>query len=200
MTAKSCFDFLFSACTVLVLLPLLIGLAIWVKFDSPGPVLFKQVRVGRFGREFRVLKFRTMHHGAERTGMQITVGRDARITRAGTFLRASKLDELPQFFNVLAGDMSIVGPRPEVPKYVAEYPESLRQIVLSVKPGITDLASVTFRNESELLALSDDPEFKYRSEIMPLKLQMYAEYARSRSFWTDLRIIGLTIKAIFVRA
>lgn len=196
---KRVFDFVVSLGLFLVLLPLLAVIAIWIKFDSPGPVFFRQARVGLAGREFRVFKFRTMCVDAEKSGRLLTVGQDVRITRVGRFLRAHKLDELPQLLNVLVGDMSMVGPRPEVPMYVAMYPDHLRLLILSIRPGITDLASISFREENELLAGSSDPEIQYTREIMPAKLMAYADYVRTHGFWMDLKIILLTVGAIVFR-
>lgn len=195
---KRAFDVLFAAAVLLLLSPLLLGVAAWIRFDSRGPVLFRQVRVGRGGREFRILKFRTMHVDAPARGPQITVGRDPRITRAGHFLRRYKLDEFPQFINVLVGDMSVVGPRPEVPRYVAMYPAATRALVLSVRPGITDLASIEYRDENELLGRSADPERTYVEQVMPAKLAYCERYVQERSFAGDIGIIGRTIAASFV--
>jgi len=195
--AKRLFDILFAASALLALAPLLAVLALWVRLDSPGPVLYRQTRVGRGGRHFRIAKFRTMRVGADQTGPAITVGADARITRAGHFLRRTKLDELPQLSNVLVGDMSVVGPRPEVPHYVALYPPEVARQVFSVRPGITDLASLAFRDESALLAQSSDPEHTYVHEILPAKLRYACEYARTHSLWLDLRIIARTAAAVF---
>jgi lipopolysaccharide/colanic/teichoic acid biosynthesis glycosyltransferase len=197
--AKRVFDVLFSAAVLLLLSPLLIAVAAWIRLDSRGPVLFRQVRVGLHGREFRILKFRTMHVDAPSRGPQITVGRDPRITRAGHWLRKYKIDEFPQFINVLLGDMSVVGPRPEVPRYVAMYPPATRQLVLSVRPGITDLASIEYRDENELLGRSADPERTYVEQVMPAKLAYCERYVRDRSFAGDLGIIGRTFAASFVR-
>lgn len=194
--AKRLFDIAFAALALLLLCPLLLAIALWVRLDSPGPVFFRQERVGRGGRLFGIYKFRTMHTGAEAMGPQITVGEDARITRAGAWLRRSKVDELPQFLNVLRGDMSVVGPRPEVPRYVAQYPADVRQAVLSVRPGITDLASIEFRDESALLARSSDPERTYVEQILPAKLRHAQQYVRTRSLWLDLRIIARTALAL----
>jgi len=194
--AKRLFDIAFAALALLLLCPLLLAIALWVRLDSPGPVFFRQQRVGRGGRLFGIYKFRTMHTGAEAMGPQITVGEDARITRAGAWLRRSKVDELPQFLNVLRGDMSVVGPRPEVPRYVAQYPADVRQAVLSVRPGITDLASIEFRDESALLARSSDPERTYVEQILPAKLRHAQQYVRTRSLWLDLRIIARTALAL----
>ena len=192
---KRLFDLAFSALALAVLALVLLAVALWVVWDSPGPALFQQVRVGRRGRLFPIYKFRTMQ--AEAAGPAITVGADARITRAGRWLRRSKVDELPQFINVLRGDMSIVGPRPEVPRYVALYPDDLRDVVLSVRPGITDIASIAFRDESTLLGASRDPERTYVEQILPAKLRHAADYARSHTFWNDLKIIARTIAALW---
>jgi lipopolysaccharide/colanic/teichoic acid biosynthesis glycosyltransferase len=198
MGAKRAFDIVFSAAVVVLLAPLWMLLALWVKFDSPGPVFFRQIRVGRYGREFRIFKFRTMRVDAEHAGPQITIGADSRITRSGRWLRQYKLDELPQFLNVLLGDMSVVGPRPEVPRYVAMYPPATRELVLSVRPGITDLASIEFRDENALLGRSADPETTYVREVMPAKLRHCERYVRERSLRGDFAIIGRTIAAAFV--
>lgn len=196
---KRLFDIVFAALALLLLCPLLLAVALWVRLDSPGPVLFRQRRVGRGGRPFDIFKFRTMAAGAEAVGPQITVGADTRITRAGAWLRRAKLDELPQFYNVLRGDMSVVGPRPEVPRYVALYPPEVRTAVLSVRPGITDLASIAFRDESALLARSADPERTYIEQILPAKLDYALQYMRSHTLWLDLRIIGWTVLAVLGR-
>jgi lipopolysaccharide/colanic/teichoic acid biosynthesis glycosyltransferase len=195
--AKRLFDLAFAALALLALSPLLLALAAWVRLDSPGGVFFRQTRVGRAGRLFRIYKFRTMRTGAEATGPAITVGADARITRAGHWLRRTKLDELPQFINVLLGDMSIVGPRPEVPRYVAVYTAELRDTVLSVRPGITDLASIEFRDESTLLGQSSDPERTYVEQILPIKLEHAARYARGHTLWGDIKIIGRTVHVLW---
>jgi lipopolysaccharide/colanic/teichoic acid biosynthesis glycosyltransferase len=197
--AKRAFDLVFSALVLLVLAPMLLAIALWVKFDTSGPVFFRQIRVGQHGREFRIFKFRTMRVDAERTGPQITAGADARITRSGAFLRKFKLDELPQFVNVLFGDMSVVGPRPEVPRYVALYPAELRELVLSVRPGITDRASIEFRDENELLGTSTNPEATYVAQVMPIKLGYYADYVTNQSFAGDLILICKTVFAVFGR-
>ena len=194
--AKRLFDLAFAAVTLLLLAPLIVAVALWVRLDSPGPVFFRQQRVGRGGQLFGIYKFRTMHPGADIKGPELTVGGDGRITRAGVWLRRSKADELPQFFNVLRGDMSVVGPRPEVPRYVAQYPAHVRSVVLSVRPGITDLASIAFRNESDVLARSPDPEKTYLEQILPAKLRWAQQYVRTRSIWLDLRIIGWTVLAV----
>jgi lipopolysaccharide/colanic/teichoic acid biosynthesis glycosyltransferase len=193
---KRLFDITFATLALLLLCPVLLAVALWVRLDSPGPVFFRQQRVGQGGQLFGIYKFRTMHTGAEAVGPQITVGQDTRITRAGAWLRRSKVDELPQFLNVLRGDMSVVGPRPEVPRYVAHYPAGLRAVVLSVRPGITDLASIAFRDESALLARSPDPERTYVEQILPTKLRYARQYVHTRSLWLDLQIIAWTALAV----
>lgn len=197
--AKRLFDLLLSGLGLVVLALPLALVALAIKFDSPGPVFYRQVRVGRFGREFRIHKFRTMTHNPGDRGPQLTVGLDARITRVGAFLRRTKLDELAQLFDVFAGTMSLVGPRPEVPRYVALYPAELRQKVLSVRPGITDFASIEYRDESTLLARSTDPERTYREVILPTKLALQARYVDRSGLGTDLVLIGRTVWAIIAR-
>ena len=192
---KRLFDMAASGIGLLLLAPLLLVLAAWIKCDSAGPVFFLQERVGLCGKLFRIIKFRSMRQ--DNAGLQITVGEDARITRSGRFIRAYKLDELPQLINVLLGDMSLVGPRPEVPRYVALYPADVREEVLSVRPGMTDLASVQYRSESDLLAASSDPELTYTTVILPAKLALYQQYVRQRSLWLDVRIIGMTLGILF---
>jgi len=194
--AKRLFDILCAGVGLLLLSPLLLAVAVWVKLDSRGPVMFRQERVGRFGVPFRIHKFRTMRVDAPALGPQITIGDDARITRSGRWLRASKVDELPQLWDVLRGAMSLVGPRPEVPRYVALYPDALRELVLSVRPGITDPASLSFRNESELLARAADPEREYVEVVMPMKLGLAADYVRNASLAGDIRLILATLGAI----
>jgi lipopolysaccharide/colanic/teichoic acid biosynthesis glycosyltransferase len=193
---KRVFDLVLAGLGLVLLAPLMLAIALWIRLDSPGPVFYRQERVGRFGVPFRIHKFRTMTHDPRRDGPQITVGADGRITRAGAWLRRAKLDELPQLIDVLLGRMSLVGPRPEVPRYVAIYPAELRDKVLSVRPGITDLASIQFRNESALLARAADPEREYREVVMPAKLRLAAEYVDRATLATDLRVIGRTLKAL----
>lgn len=192
---KRSFDLVVSAIAILVLSPILLIIAFLIKLDSKGPVLFKQVRVGKGGKEFKIYKFRTMVVDAEKLGKQITVGRDSRITRVGHFLRKSKLDELPQLFNVFEGTMSFVGPRPEVPRYTRLYNEEQRK-VFEVRPGITDLASIKYRNENEILAQSPDPEKTYIEEVMVDKLKLNLEYIRNRSLWMDIKIMFNTVYKI----
>ena len=179
-------------------LPML-AVAAWIRLDSPGPVFFRQERVGRHGKVFRIHKFRTMSVDAEARGIQLTVGADARVTRAGRVLRANRLDELPQFLDVLAGDMSLVGPRPDVPRYVDQWPAALRERVLAVRPGITDPASLEFRDEATLLAQAADPEREYLDVILPRKLARAADYADHASLWTDLAVIGRSVGVLFTR-
>lgn len=193
--SKRLFDLLAAGTGLLLLSPLLLVLALWIRLDSPGPVLFRQQRVGRHGVLFDIYKFRTMVDRPD-LGRPLTVGRDPRVTRAGQFLRRSKLDELPQLINVLQGKMSLVGPRPEVPRYVACYPPEAREIVLSVAPGITDWASIQYKEENEILGSAADPERAYVDTILPVKLEYYQRYVRERSFWLDLRIIVRTLTAI----
>lgn len=192
--SKRAFDLAASLCGLLLLAPLLGSIALWIRLDSPGPVFYRQYRIGRFGVPFSIFKFRTMT--AQAAGAQLTVGRDARVTRAGRFLRHYKLDELPQLINVLQGSMSLVGPRPEVPRYVACYPPDVRRIVLSVAPGITDWASIHYKDENAILGQAADPEQAYIDTILPVKLAYYVRYVQERSFWTDLRIIASTLSAI----
>jgi lipopolysaccharide/colanic/teichoic acid biosynthesis glycosyltransferase len=194
--SKRLFDLLLSSIGLLLLAPFLLLIALAVKLDSRGPVFFRQERVGRFGRPFFIHKFRTMRHEPAGGGLQITVGSDARITRSGRFLRASKLDELAQLIDVWLGTMSLVGPRPEVPRYVAHYPPALRDKVLSVRPGITDIASIEYRDESSVLARAADPEQAYIREILPHKLALAARYVDQASVWSDIRLIVRTIAAI----
>lgn len=192
---KRLFDVLASLLGLAILSPVMMAIALAVRLDSPGPVIFRQVRVGREGRPFQILKFRTMvpRTDGPGTAAPITVGGDPRITRVGSFLRQAKLDELPQLLNVLRGDMSLVGPRPEVPEYVAHYPEDARKEILSVRPGITDSASIEFRDESAQLAESPDPERLYVEVILPRKIELYKRYVRNRTFAGDLQVILQTI-------
>ncbi len=189
---KRCFDIFFSLFGIMLLLLLFLFIAIAIKCSSKGPVLFKQERVGKHGKTFKIWKFRSMVVNAEAKGMQITTDGDNRITKVGKFIRKTKIDELPQLFNVLSGKMSFVGPRPEVPKYVAMYnAEQMR--VLSVKPGITDLASIEFRNENDLLDGDEDPERKYIEEIMPAKLELNLKYIEKAGFFYDIGLIFKTV-------
>ena len=194
--AKRLFDIVSSGIGLLCLAPVFVVMAIWIKLDSRGPVFYRQTRVGRYGRDFWIFKFRSMRVGSDK-GRQITVGeRDPRITRSGYFIRRYKIDELPQLINVFLGDMSIVGPRPEVRKYVDLYSEEQRK-VFQVRPGITDLASIKYRNENELLSQVDDPDTYYIDVIMPDKLTINLEYIRHQSFMGDIKIIFNTLFKIF---
>ena len=194
--AKRLFDLVLAALGLLLLGPLLLVIAVWIRLDSPGPVFFRQERVGRYGQPFRIHKFRTMVAGAPQLGPQISLQGDPRITRAGAVLRRAKLDELPQLIDVLAGTMSLVGPRPELPHYVALYPAALREKVLSVRPGITDRASIEYRDEGALLAAAADPERTYAEVVMPAKLRFAADYVDHATLAHDLRLIALTLKAL----
>ncbi|OHX16943.1 sugar transferase [Chromobacterium amazonense] len=195
---KRLFDIAASGLGLALLALPLLAVALWVKLDSPGPVFFRQVRVGRGGMLFRIHKFRTMQVDTERHG-QLTVGADSRVTGAGRILRKTKLDELPQLIDVLFGDMSLVGPRPEVPKYVAHYPEDVKGIVLSVRPGITDWASIRMIDENEILGRADDPERAYIEQVLPEKLGYYVRYAETHSLFEDVRIIVATLMKIVTR-
>ena len=188
---KRIFDFIAALLGLLVLAPLFVAVAIWIKFDSRGPVLFRQQRVGKDGVPFNIIKFRTMHDDAHE--LLLTVGNDHRITPAGRFLRRHKLDEFPQLINVIAGSMSLVGPRPEVPRYVDCYPPEIRSQVLSVAPGITDWASIYYKEENSLLSRATNPEQAYLDTILPAKLKYNLRYVHERSFWNDVRIIFTTL-------
>jgi lipopolysaccharide/colanic/teichoic acid biosynthesis glycosyltransferase len=196
--SKRLFDVLVSLAALAALSPLLLVLAAAVACDGRGGALFVQRRIGRHGKPFGLIKFRTMKPGAEKAG-QLTVGSgDARITATGRFLRKYKLDELPQLLNVLAGTMSLVGPRPEVPRYVARYDEKQRG-VLAVRPGLSDYASIEFADENDRLAAAADPEREYVERILPRKLELGLRYIREQSFWTDLRILARTFRVVFIR-
>lgn len=194
--AKRLFDWLASGVGLLLLAPLLLILAAWIKLDSPGPVFFRQERVGLRGRLFRIHKFRTMVTDAERRGLQITVGADPRVTRVGHWLRKYKLDELPQLLDVWLGNMSLVGPRPEVPRYVACYPSKVRDVVLSVRPGITDRASIEFKDENLILGRAADPDKAYVEQVLPIKLKYYVEYIETNSLLGDVKLIIRTFAAL----
>lgn len=197
MISKRIFDLLASVLGLLLLAPILLLIAIAIKLDSRGPVFFRQERVGQNGKSFLIHKFRTMTTDAEQRGPQITVGADIRVTRIGAMLRKYKLDELAQLIDVVRGEMSLVGPRPEVPRYVACYPDDVRALVLSVKPGITDLASIEYKDENEILGKAKDPQYAYVHEVLPVKLRYYVNYVQTRSFLGDIQIILLTLQAIF---
>lgn len=191
---KRLFDIIASGIGLILLSPLFVVLAIWIKLDSRGPVFYRQVRVGRYNKDFRIFKFRSMRLGSDKGSLVTIGGHDPRITRSGYFIRKYKFDELPQLINVFVGDMSLVGPRPEVRHYVDYWtPEQMH--VLDVRPGITDPASIRFRNENELMAKADDPEKFYIEEVMQEKLRLYLEYVRHHSFIGD---IGLIFKTFWV--
>ncbi len=193
---KRLFDISISFLALVILLPVLIIISIWVLLDSKGGIFYRQSRVGKNNRDFTLLKFRTMHPGADTKGL-LTVGeRDPRITGAGYSLRRTKLDELPQLINILAGDMSLVGPRPEVRKYVDLYTDEQLK-VLNIRPGLTDNASLAYIDESEILAKSEDPEKTYIETILPAKLELNLQYIRERSLVKDIGIIFRTISGIF---
>lgn len=193
---KRLFDILASAIGLILLSPLLLAIAVAVKLDTRGPVFYRQVRVGRHNRDFRIFKFRTMHVGSDR-GSLVTIGnRDPRITRTGALLRKFKLDELPQLINVFLGHMSLVGPRPEVRHYVNLWTTE-QMHVLDVRPGITDPASIKFINENELLSTADDPERYYIDTVMQEKVKLYLEYVNHHTFCGDLAIIFKTIGNLF---
>jgi len=198
MVVKRMLDVVGSALGLLVLLPVLVIVAVAIKFDSHGPIFFRQERVGLGGRSFRIFKFRSMVIGAACAGTALTVRDDMRITRAGRFLRSSKLDELPQLINVLVGDMSIVGPRPEVLEFIKFYTPEQRAIILSMRPGITDYAAILFRDESSLLNGERDPIEVYRRDIMPIKFTYYERYSREIGVLNDLRIILATMLLLIV--
>lgn len=194
--AKRLFDIFFSLFLILVLSPILVVIMVLIVGESHGGAFFRQVRVGRGNKDFRIFKFRTMHVGAEKGGLLTVGGRDPRVTKVGYYLRRYKLDELPQLFNVLLNDMSFVGPRPEVRRYVDMYNENQKRVLL-VKPGITDPASISYFDENELLSRSNDPETTYIEVVMPAKLAINLEYIDRRSFLTDLQILFQTAKRIF---
>ncbi|MEE0237192.1 MAG: sugar transferase [Bacteroidales bacterium] len=192
---KRLFDILASGCGLLVLSPVFIIVAIWIKLDSQGPVFYRQTRVGRYNKDFRIFKFRSMRVGSDKGSLVTIGGRDPRVTRSGYFIRKFKIDELPQLINVFTGDMSLVGPRPEVRHYVNYWtPDQMR--VLDVRPGITDPASIRFRNENELLEKAQDPERYYIDVIMQEKIKLYLEYVEKSSFWYDIKLIFQTFKVI----
>lgn len=192
---KRIFDIIMSGLGLVFLSPVFLTIALWIKFDSPGPVFYRQVRVGRNNKDFKLLKFRSMRVGSDKKGLITVGGHDPRVTRSGYYIRKYKLDELPQLINVFLGDMSLVGPRPEVRKYVDMY--TMEQLhVLDVRPGITDMASICYRNENELLAQASDPEMYYLNVVMPDKLRINLEYVKSHTFFGDCRLILKTFITI----
>ena len=195
---KRLFDVVASFFGLLILTPVFALIAVWIKLDSAGPVFFRQERVGRFGVPFKIHKFRTMRVDAEKSG-RLTVGADSRITRSGHFLRKTKIDELPQLIDVFVGRMSLVGPRPEVQEFIDCYPAEVREKVLSVRPGITDKASIEMVDENEILAKYDDARQAYIDIILPIKQAYYVEYVDSQSLLLDFKLIILTLKKIITR-
>lgn len=195
---KRTFDVVASGLGLIVLSPLFVVLAVWIKADSRGPIFYRQVRVGRHNRDFRLYKFRSMRPDSDKKGLITVGGHDPRVTRSGYYIRKYKLDELPQLINVFLGDMSLVGPRPEVRKYVDMYtPEQMR--VLDVRPGITSLASIRYRNENDILAKASDPDRAYVTQVMPDKIAIDLEYVPKASLLTDIRLIFMTFKEIIVK-
>lgn len=188
------FDRAVSSLALVVLAPVFGAVAVAIKADSSGPVFFRQERIGLHGKPFRIHKFRTMVN--KKSQINVSAAGDPRVTRVGRFLRKSKFDELPQLIDVVTGKMSIVGPRPEVPEYVEQWPRELKPVILSVRPGITDPASIVYRNEAEELASADDPERYYVDVLLPRKVNLYVDYVRNRSFVGDLKLIGQTIIAV----
>lgn len=193
MIVKRIFDLACVVFSLVVVFPILLAASVWIKLDTSGPVFFRQERIGRGGKPFKIYKLRTMTTNQSAGGMKITVGEDRRITSSGRFLRKYKIDELAQIINILKGEMSLVGPRPEVAKYTDQYPSDVRKIVLSVPPGLTDFASIEFRNENMLLAGHSNPEDFYLSDILPRKLELYVKYVTERSLLTDIRLLALTM-------
>lgn len=190
---KRVFDIVASGLGLVVLSPLFLIIAVWIKLDSKGPVFYRQIRVGRYNKDFLIFKFRSMRVGADKGSLVTIGGRDPRVTRSGYWIRKFKLDELPQLINVFLGDMSLVGPRPEVRHYVDYWtPEQMR--VLDVRPGITDPASIKFRNENELMEQAEDPEKYYIEVIMQDKMNLYLKYVHNHSIWGD---IGLIVKTFW---
>lgn len=196
---KRIFDVLCSILGLVLLLPLFLLIALWIKIDSKGPVFFRQQRVGRFGEAFFIHKFRTMRIGSEKEGM-LTVGKDQRITKPGHFLRKSKIDELPQLIDVLIGKMSLVGPRPEVQEFIDCYPIEVRNSILAVRPGITDRASIEMVDENEILSKYSDPRKAYIDYILPLKQKYYLKYVEHHNILSDLKIIFETLAKIIRRS
>ena len=199
MGIKRSFDIICALCGLIILSPVLLLIIVLIKLTSTGPVFFRQTRVGQYEKLFQIHKFRTMIVNAEASGLKIKVGRDLRITSIGHFLRKTKLDELPQLIDVLMGTMSLVGPRPEVPEYVQYYTNEVKAIVLSVRPGITDWASIKMIDENDILARASDPQQAYIQQILPEKLAYAVRYVQTRSLRLDVYLILLTISKIFTR-
>ncbi|MCB9224290.1 MAG: sugar transferase [Crocinitomicaceae bacterium] len=192
---KRTFDILSSLCVLIILFPFLLIIGLWISIDSPGGPFYRQIRVGKNGKEFGLLKFRSMRPNSDQSG-QLTVGNDSRVTKVGRFIRKYKIDEFPQLLNIIKGDMSIVGPRPEVPKYVGMYNDDQKR-VLNVLPGLTDFATLEYINEQEILGESSDPEKTYIEVVMPDKLSLNLKYVNQASFWLDIKLIFRTVAKIF---
>ncbi|EQB98225.1 sugar transferase [Photorhabdus temperata] len=195
---KIIFDFIASLIGLIIISPILIAVAIWIKMDSKGPIFFRQKRIGQYNKNFYIHKFRSMTTGSEQKG-QLTVGNDRRITNSGKFIRKYKIDELAQLIDVIQGKMSLVGPRPEVPQFMDKYPDDIRDKILSVKPGITDLASIEMIDENDILDKYADPHQAYIDIVMPIKAKHYLEYIDNKSFFYDLKIIFKTIYKVVSR-
>ena len=195
---KRLVDFLVAFTGIIFLSPFFILFALWIKLDSHGPIFFRQVRVGLNGENFKIHKFRSMYINSETKG-KLTVRDDVRITRSGKFIRRFKVDELPQLFDVLIGRMSLVGPRPEVQEFIDEYPEDIRKKILSIRPGITDMASIEMIDENEILGNYKDYKKAYIENILPIKQKLYLNYVENHNIWLDIHIILLTIKKVFSR-
>lgn len=199
MALKRAFDIVVALLGLALCAPLWPFFAVAIKLDSPGPVFWRQIRLGRGGRPFHILKFRTMRVAPEGSGPNFTAAGDVRITHVGSWLRRAKFDELPQLVNVLLGDMSMVGPRPETPDLISFYTPEQRAAMLSIRPGVTDYASIALRNEGELLAAAGDPTLYYRETLMPFKFELFQRYQRAISLWTDIKIILMTLAALLPR-
>ncbi len=199
MLIKRVLDIIMSGGLLILIAPVILVVAIFVRLDSKGPVFYSQTRVGRFGKLFKIFKFRTMIEEADSKGPLISLSSDTRVTRLGLFLRKFKIDEIPQLINVLLGDMSMVGPRPEVPKYVKFYRALEKELILSVRPGITDLASLCFRDESKMLNCNEDFEAKYVNDIIPEKVKHYILYVEKQSLMFDFKILVLTFVILVLR-
>ena len=196
LAVKRAFDIIVSLIILIVLSPLLLLIALAVKLDSKGPVFYRQVRVGRYGKDFRIYKFRTMVQDADKVGPPLTMGRDPRITRVGGLIRKCRLDEFSQLFNVLGGSMSLVGPRPEVRRYVEKYKPEYMQTLL-IRPGVTAPSSIAFKDEDKILNAESDPEKVYVEKILPPKMELNLEYMKDMSFLNDVKIIFKTLSAVF---
>ena len=190
--AKRIFDIIFSLCGLIIFLPIFLLVSIIVKLEDSGPVFFSQTRIGKSFKKFKIYKFRTMKTSPSQLNLAVTVSNDSRITKVGRFLRKTKIDELPQLFNILKGDMSFVGPRPDVPKYAEMFKEDFKEI-LTVRPGLTDFAAIEFINEEEMLKNYKDPEEGYIKDILPREIKLHKKYARERNFFLDIKLIFLTL-------